>query len=384
MATEVQSSQPSTEEQPGKMYRHLPVAAPVLNGNEKSYVTDCLDSTWISSNGKYIEAFETQFAQYCGTKQALTCSNGTVALHLALMAYDIKPGDEIIMPTLTYVATANAVAYCGARPIFVDSEPDTWNMDPKLIEALITPQTRGIIVVHLYGHPVDMQPVMDIAQRYGLFVIEDAAEAHGAEYLGRRVGSIGDIGTFSFYGNKVITTGEGGMVVTNNEELAAKMRQLKGQGMDNKQRYWFPVLGYNYRMTNIAAAIGLAQLEKIDWHIERRRENAAWYRELLAESSAFILPVEKPWAKNVYWMTSLVLDENLAVSRDQLMAALADQGIETRPFFYPMHVLPMYRDDSCRFPVADRLSARGINLPSSASLTYSDIEFVCNALKSII
>ena len=242
---------------------------------------DCLDSTWISSSGKYIEQFEKAFAEFCGVKHAVTCCNGTVALHLALMALGTQPGDEVIVPTLTYIATANAVTYCGARPVFVDSEPETWNMDPSLIEEKITPRTKGIIVVHLYGHPADMDPIMSIARRHGLFVIEDAAEAHGAEYKGHRVGSIGDMSTFSFYGNKIITTGEGGMVVTNNDSLASKARQLKGQGSVPDQRYWFPIIGYNYRMTNVASAIGLAQLEKAEWHIERRREVARWYYEYL-------------------------------------------------------------------------------------------------------
>lgn len=367
-------------------YRRLAVASPVLNGNEKEYVLDCLESTWISSNGKYIAAFEEQFARFCGVKHALSCSNGTVALHLALMALEVGPGDEVIIPTLTYVATANAVAYCGATPVFVDSEPDTWNIDPTQIEPLITPRTRGIIVVHVYGHPADMAPVMEIARKHGLFVIEDAAEAHGAEYLGKRVGSMGTISTFSFYGNKIITTGEGGMVVTEDDTLAAKVHQLKSQGMDPKVRYWFPMVGFNYRMTNIQAAIGLAQLEKIDWHIARRRENAAWYRQLLGDNKNFILPVEKPYAKNVFWMSSVVLSKTMPLSRDEVMAALAKKGIETRPFFYPMHVLPMYmrKDEFCRYPVADWLSAQGINLPSSAGLTYEDIQYVCEALKALI
>ena len=366
--------------------RLMPVAAPVLAGNEKAYVMDCLDTTWISSNGKYIERFEQVFADFCKVKHAAACCNGTVALHLALMALGISRGDEVIVPTLTFVATANAVSYCGARPVFVDSEPETWNMDPNLIEAKITPRTKGVIVVHLYGHPVDMDPVMSLARRYGLFVIEDAAEAHGALYKGRKVGSLADIATFSFYGNKIITTGEGGMVVTNNDALIANVRQLKGQGMDPNRRYWFPVIGYNYRMTNIAAAIGLAQLEKVEWHIERRREIAKWYYEGLKRNSALILPAEKKWARNVYWMFSVVLDEKLHVERDAVMATLAKEGIETRPMFYPMHTLPPYRRlarGQC-FPVAERIASRGMNLPTWAGLTHEDIDLVCDALKKCI
>lgn len=302
------------------------------------------------------------------------------------MALGVGRGDEVIVPTLTFVATANAVKYCGARPVFVDSEPETWNMDPTLIEARVTPRTKGIIVVHLYGHPVDMDPVMSLARRHGLFVIEDAAEAHGAEYKGRRAGSIGDIATFSFYGNKIITTGEGGMVVTSNDALANKVRQLKGQGMDPSRRYWFPIIGYNYRMTNIAAAIGLAQLEKVEWHIERRREIAQWYNERLRNMPLLTLPVEKEWARNVYWMFSVVLHEKLSIERDVVMAALAKEGVETRPIFYPMHTLPPYRRlaRGQRFPVAERIASRGMNLPTWAGLTQKDVELVCTTLKKCI
>jgi len=366
--------------------RFIPVAAPTLNGNERAYVLDCLDSTWISSNGKYVEQFERAFAEFCGVKHAAACCNGTVALHLALMALGVGPKDEVIVPTLTFVATANAVTYCGARPVFVDSEPETWNIDPEQIEAKITTRTKGIIVVHLYGHPVDMDPVMSIARRHNLFVIEDAAEAHGAEYKGRKVGSIGDIATFSFYGNKIITTGEGGMVVTNDDALASKVRQLKGQGMDPNKRYWFPIVGYNYRMTNVAAAIGLAQLERAEWHIERRREVAKWYYQALKDNPSLTLPVEREWAKNVYWMFTVVLNDNVRKSRDHIMQELAAEGIETRPVFYPLHTLPPYNRLSRgqRFPVASHLGARGINLPTWAGLKKADIEFICKVLKEFV
>ena len=347
---------------------------------------DCLDSTWISSSGKYIERFEAAFADFCGVKHAMSCCNGTIALHLALLALGIRSGDEVIVPTLTFVATANAVTYCGARPIFVDSEPDTWNINPTLIEAKITARTKCIIVVHLYGHSVDMAPVMDIARRHGLFVIEDAAEAHGAEYRGQRVGSLGDIATFSFYGNKIITTGEGGMVVTSDDALARKIRQLKEQGTDPQRRYWFPVLGYNCRMTNVAAAIGLAQLERVDWHIERRCEVASWYYESLKEVHDLTLPVEKEWAKNVYWMFSVVLNDSVSLNCDEVMTALQERGIETRPFFYPMHTLPLYQKlaEGADFPVADRLGARGISLPTWAGLKEEDVGFVGAALSELL
>ncbi|PDV99130.1 aminotransferase DegT [Candidatus Chloroploca asiatica] len=363
----------------------MPVAEPALVGNEIAYVNEALSSTWISSSGKYIEQFEQKFADFCGTSHAISCCNGTAALHIALLALDVGSGDEVIVPTLTFVATANAVSYCGATPIFVDSEPTTWNMDPAAIEALITPRTKGIIAVHLFGHPADMDPIMEIAARYNLFVVEDAAEAHGAEYKGRRVGSIGHIGTFSFFGNKIITSGEGGMTVTNDANLASRMRQLKGQGQDFKRRYWFPIIGYNYRMTNIQAAIGLAQMERVDWHIAQRCANAQLYRDNLGNHLSFVLQPELPGCKNVYWMNSIVFNENFPYNRDTAMEKLSQQGIETRPFFYPMHILPPYQHLSNKrvFPVAETVAARGINIPSSALLTEREIKYVAETLSCL-
>jgi perosamine synthetase len=357
----------------------IPVAAPALVGNEKAYVLDCLESSWISSNGKYIERFERTFADYCGVRSALSCANGTVALHLALLALGVGPGDEVIVPTLTYVATANAVVYCGATPVFVDSESQTWNMDPSQLAALVTPRTRGIIVVHLYGHPADMDPILEVARKHGLFVVEDAAEAHGATYKGRKAGSFGDIATFSFYGNKVITTGEGGMVCTDDEALARKVRQLKGQGQDLQRRYWFPIVGYNYRMTNVAAAIGLAQLERIDWHVARRREVAAWYRKHLDSLAGVRFSPQMPWAESVYWLSSVVLELHGA-SRDTVMSRMLERGVETRPFFYPMHTLPPYLRPGAVYPVAERVARAGINLPSSALLVEAQVRRVVETL----
>lgn len=365
------------------MHDFIPVAAPALVGNERAYVLDCVDSSWISSNGRYILAFEEAFAGYCNVPYAVSCCNGTVALHLALLALGVGPGDEVIIPTLTYVATANAVAYCGARPVFVDSEYHTWNMDPSLIEQCITARTKAIIAVHIYGHPVDMDPILDLAEKYGLFVVEDAAEALGAVYKGNKVGSLGHVATFSFYGNKIITTGEGGMVITNDELLIRKIRQLKGQGQDPDRRYWFPIIGYNYRMTNIEAAIGLAQMEKVDWHIERRREVAAQYRSLLAGISEVQFSPNMPWAENVYWLSSVVI-QDAGVSRDEVMQRMLDQGIETRPFFYPMHTLPPYAVAAASYPVAEKLANSGINLPSSANLTeFQVIRVVESLLRAI-
>jgi perosamine synthetase len=364
----------------------IPVSEPALVGNEKQYVLDCLETSWISSNGEYISRFEQAFAAFCGTNYALTVANGTMALHAALLGLGVGPGDEVIVPTLTYIATANAVKYCRARPVFVDSEPETWNIDPHRIEEKITSRTRGIIPVHLYGHPADMDPILAIARKHSLFVLEDAAEAHGATYKGRRVGSLGNAAVFSFYGNKIITTGEGGMVVTNDENLAFRIRQLKGQGQDPTKRYWFPIVGYNYRMTNISAAIGLAQLEKADWHIAKRREVASLYQKRLSGIAILYLQPELPFAKNVYWMNCIVLHPETKISRDELMRELLDRGIETRPFFFPIHTLPAYAslETNNPYPIAKSVSSRGINLPSSAKLSFDEVNYVCDCILELV
>ncbi len=360
------------------------IANPVFNGNEKKYVNDCLDSGWISSVGSYINKFEEKFAKFVGTKYAISCANGTVALHLPLLAYGVRPGDEIIVPTLTYIATANAVKYCGAKPVFVDSERDTWNIDPKKIEAKITNKTKGIIVVHLYGHPVNMAPIMQLAKKHNLFVIEDAAEAHGAKYKNKNVGNIGHIGTFSFFGNKIITTGEGGMVVTNDKRLADKMRILKGQGMDPKRRYWFIEVGYNYRMTNIQAAIGLAQLEKVKWHMGMRNKIAKLYYKHLSGLKDYVeLPVVKEWATHSFWMFSILIKDNVKISRDELMKLLSEKGIETRPVFYPMHIMPPYFIKNAKFSIAEKIAERGLNIPTHALLKEQDIEYISSCIKDI-
>jgi len=355
----------------------IPVSHPVLAGNEKRYVTECLDTGWISSIGKFIGLFEHAFARYVETAHAIACNNGTTAIHLALAALGIKRGDEVIVPTLTYIATANAVRYCGATPVFADSDAATMNISPASIEAKITPRTKAIVVVHLYGHPADMDPIHEIARRHNLFVVEDAAESHGALYKGHKTGSLADCATFSFYGNKIITTGEGGMVTTNNDALAVRLRLLRGQGMDPTRRYWFPEVGYNYRMTNIAAAIGLAQLEQVDTFLEKRFELARCYHARLQPLAGFIdLPAEQPWARHAFWSYVIVLKDAVALARDRFMLLLADDGIETRPVFYPMHVMPPYYEPDGHYPVADRLASRGINLPMHGLLTGEDIAYI--------
>lgn len=362
--------------------KKIPVSEPTLLGNEKKYVLDCLRSNWISSKGRYTQTFEEVFTSFCGVKHAIAVANGTAALHVALLALGAGENDEIIVPTLTYVATANAVTYCGARPVFADCESDTWNLDVNQVEFLITQHTKGIIAVHLFGHPVDMDPLLEIAKKHRLFVLEDAAEAHGAVYKGHKVGTMGDAATFSFYGNKIITTGEGGMVTTNSDVLAERIRLLKGQGVDPQRQYWHPVIGYNYRMTNIQAAIGLAQLERVEELIKRHRYNARLYSELLKGSPSLVLPVERKWANHVYWVYGILL-KNFYQSRNQVMEYLAKRGIETRPFFYPVHLMPPYHR-KISLPVAEMISAQGIILPSSANLLKDNIRQVCQELIDLL
>ncbi|BAL22592.1 DegT/DnrJ/EryC1/StrS aminotransferase family protein [Azoarcus sp. KH32C] len=361
--------------------KRISVAEPKFGGKEREYVLDCMDSTWISSAGKYITAFEETFARFCGVRHAIATNNGTTALHLALVALGLKPGDEVLIPTVTYIATANAVRYCGAEPVLLDVCPDTMNIDPAELERRLTPKTKGIIPVHLYGHPAEMEPIMAFARRHNLFVLEDAAEAHGAEYQGKKVGTFGDCATFSFFGNKIVTTGEGGMVTTNDDDLAAHLRLLRGQGMDPKRRYWFPEVGYNYRMTNIQAAIGLAQMENIDQALAERQRLAGWYNEALAPlATDIVLPATAPWAHHVFWMYTVFLRTGGEERRNAIMRALDEQGIETRPVFYPMHVLPPYQQPSS-FPVADLWSHRGINLPTHQLLSRDDVQRIAEALK---
>ena len=356
------------------------VAQPTLQGNERKYVLDCIDANWISSLGKYIGLFEETFAKFCGVRHAIATNNGTAALHLALVALGLKPNDEVIIPTVTYIATANAVRYCGATPVLVDVCPNTMNIDPNNVERKITPKTQGIIPVHLYGHPAQMGQINAIADRHGLWVVEDAAEAHGAEVLGRKVGGLGNCAAFSFYANKIITTGEGGMVTTNDDALAAKLRLFRGQGVDPKRRYWFPVVGYNYRMTNIQAAIGLAQMEMIDKSLSDRETLAGWYNNALASiQDKIILPKQESWAQHVYWMYNIFLRDGDDHKRDAVMRKMDEMGVETRPTFHPMHVLPPYREANA-YPVADLWAGRGMNLPTHQDLTQADVQRIAHSL----
>jgi len=362
---------------------YFPVAEPKFGDAELRYVSECVLTGWVSSAGKFVTRFEEQFSEFCESKCGVSSSSGTTALHLSLLALGIGPGDEVIVPSFTFISTANAVKYTGAKPVFVDSEPDTWNINPVEIKRAITTKTKAIIPVHIYGHPANMDPIIDIARGYNLAVVEDAAEAHGALYKGKKVGSLGDMGIFSFYGNKIITTGEGGMIVTDNEELAEKMRILRDHGMDPKRRYWHSVIGYNYRMTNIQAALGVAQMERIDQIVAQKRRNAAMFGKGLQNIPGIILPPEKTWAKNVYWMYSILVDEEeFGMSSEQLRKQLMKRGIETRPLFPQVHQQPIYNTGQ-NMPVCEYLSRCGVSLPSSVNLNEGKIEKITTEIKNI-
>ncbi len=361
----------------------IPVCEPTIAGKEKEYLLDCLDSNWISSAGKYIPAFEDKFAAECHCKYGVACVNGTVALHLGLAALGLEPGDEVILPTFTMIATINAIAYTGATPVLIDSEPHTWNMDVTQLADKITPKTRAIIPVHTYGHPVDMDPIMELAEQHGIFVMEDAAEAHGAEYKGRRAGGLGHAAGFSFYANKIITTGEGGMITTNDAKFAALTQNLRDHAFSSERHFWHKYVGFNYRMTNMQAAIGLAQTEQMSGFVADRRRNAALYTELLKEIPGIVTPPEAGWAKNVFWMYSLLVEDEFGMTRDQLRAFLARHGIETRTFFIPMHLQPIYYEafKGQRYPVAEMLCQRGFYLPSASSLTAQQITYIISIVR---
>lgn len=358
-----------------------PVYRPSLSGNEMKYVQDCIQTTWISSKGKYIQLFEESFAKYAGTSYAASVANGTVALHAALLAMDIKPQDEVIVPTFTYIASVNAITYCGATPVFVDALEQTWQMDPFAVRESITSKTKAILVVHLYGHPCDMSEIMKIANEFNLLVIEDCAEALGAKFNGKNIGTFGDIATFSFFGNKTITTGEGGMVITNNPEIHEKVVHIKGQGLAKNREYWHDIIGYNYRMTNICAAIGLAQLEKVDEILDQKNKIATWYHERLGNSGFATNFTTDPGIVHSYWMFS-ILAENES-KRDALRVHLSAHGIETRPLFPPVHQMPMYYNDSFHFPVSAKLSRTGLNLPSYPGLSEKDISIISDVILSL-
>ncbi|MDD5111442.1 MAG: DegT/DnrJ/EryC1/StrS aminotransferase family protein [Candidatus Altiarchaeota archaeon] len=354
----------------------IPVGGPSLGREEFGNLVEAFVSGWISSKGPFVGRFERLVAAYCGVRHAVSASNGTAALHLALKALGIGPGDEVIVPALSFISTANVVSYCGARPVFVDSHPDYWCMDPGLVQESITRRTKAIIPVHAYGHPCDMREIMRIARDFRLRVVEDCAEAIGSRYRGRMAGSFGDVGCFSFYANKTVTTGEGGMCVTNDRKLADKISVLKNYGMSPGRRYWHDVIGFNYRMTNLQAAIGVAQMRKANSFVRRKREIAKAYGERLSGVVGITLPKEMPWAKSSFWMYSVLVERKFGTGRDTLMKSLSKNGVETRPLLQPINLMPPYRTKN-RFPVAESLSKRGVSLPSGVDLSERDLEKVC-------
>lgn len=363
----------------------IPVCEPTLGGNEMKYVQRAIETNWISSAGSFIPEFEHRFAEFCGAKYGISCNNGTVALHLALATLGLQPEDEVILPTFTMIATINAVTYCGAKPVLVDSEPDYWQLDVEQVAAKITPRTKAIIPVHTYGHPVDMDPLLALADKHGILVIEDAAESHGAEYKGRRTGGLGRAGVFSFYGNKIITTGEGGMITTSDETLARLAWNLRDHAFSHERHFWHKFIGFNYRMTNLQAAVGLAQTEQLDVFVSARRRNAALYTERLTGIPGIVTPPEASWARNVFWMYGIMVDEHAyGMNRDQLRHVLAENGVETRTFFIPMHCQPVYWQQfkGQRYPVAEQLCRRGFYLPSASSLTLAEIEYVTDVIRA--
>lgn len=366
------------------MNNFIPISEPSITQKEIDYVADAVKSGWVSSIGVYIDNFEKKFAEFVGTKYSVATSNGTTALHLALLSYGIGEGDEVIMPDFSFVATANAVVYTGAKPVMVDIEPETWNIDYKCIEKAITDKTKAVMPVHIYGHPANMLPIMELAKKHNLIVIEDAAEAHGAEVKEKKVGSFGNCGTFSFYGNKIVTTGEGGIITTDDEQIYQKARFLRDHAMSKDKRYWHTEIGFNYRMTNLQAALGLAQIERVEELLAKKRQIFSWYQEFLAGVTNIKLNPQMSWAKNVYWMICLLLDENIKISRDEFIVKLKEQGIDSRPFFYPMSLMPMYNREKTDNPVAYSISPRGLNLPSSVNLEKDQVKYICDVIKKIL
>ncbi len=355
----------------------IPVYQPKLAGNERLYVSECLETTWISSKGQFVSRFEEEFAAYLDLGYATSVSNGTVALHLALHTLGIGPGDEVIVPTLTYIASVNAIAYVGATPVFVDADPVTWNIDVALIKQKITAQAKAILAVHLYGAVCAMDELQALCKKHKLLLIEDVAEAFGSQYRGRYAGSFGDIATFSFFGNKTITTGEGGMVVSNNQAIIARAAYLKSQALSPTREYWHDEIGFNFRMTNICAAIGVAQLEQANAVIEAKRKLAVWYQEEL-NGLPLTFQAEPADTVHTYWMVSVLAPD--VATRDSIRQALKDAGVETRPLFPPVHTMPVFASNEA-FPVAEDLSTRGINLPSFPALTREQVRYICIVIK---
>ncbi|MEK6830800.1 MAG: aminotransferase class I/II-fold pyridoxal phosphate-dependent enzyme, partial [Nanoarchaeota archaeon] len=373
------------------MNKFIPVCKPWLPGNEKKYVQEAMETEWISSQGKYIEKFEEEFSKFSGVNYGVSCTNCYAALHLACLAIGLKKGEEVIVPSFTMLAPLSAIILTGAKPVLVDCDLETYCIDAGKIEEKITSKTKAIIPVHIYGHPCEMNKILEIAKKYNLKVIEDCAEAHGAEYKGKKVGSFGDIGCFSFYGNKILTTGEGGMVITNNSVYYEKMKKLRNYAFEHP-RFLHKELGVNYRMSNIHAAIGLAQVENAKMLVEARKNMGERYNKLLKNVPGIKLPVEKENYKNVYWMYGIVLDDSVKLSRDEVVEKLKEKGVDTRNFFIPMHKQPVFLDGKIEnapdcnnsYPVSEKIGDRGFYIPSSSNLTDEEAEYVCEKLKEVL
>jgi len=367
----------------------IPVNEPLLDGNEKKYLTECIDTGWISSEGPFVKRFEQEFAKRMGRKHGIAVSNGTAALDAAVDALDIGPGDEVILPAFTIISCINQIVRCGAKPVLVDSDPVTWNMDVNQIESRITPRTKAIMVVHIFGLPVDMDPVLELADRYGLKLIEDAAEMIGQTCRGRPCGSFGDLSTFSFYPNKHVTTGEGGMILTDDDKLAEACRSLRNLCFQSHKRFVHERMGWNLRMSNMQAALGLAQLERLDEFVKRKRAMAARYFELLKNVSGVQLPLtETEYAVNIYWVFGVVLNEDVPFDAEEAMRRLAKMGVGTRPFFWPMHEQPVFQRMGLfaneRHPAAERMARRGFYLPSGIGLSDKHITKSAEAFKEVL
>jgi perosamine synthetase len=355
-----------------------PVYQPSLGEKEKQNVLECLNSTWISSKGKFINQFEKSFSEFTGVQYSAAVCNGTVAIHAALLALGIGEGDEVIVPSFTYIASVNAIKYTGAKPVFIDSDLNSWQIDPPKIEEKITKKTKAILVVHLYGQPCEMDEIISIAKINNLYLVEDCAEAFGSTYKGKHVGTFGNISTFSFFGNKTITTGEGGMVVTNDLSLHEKVVHLKGQGLAKDREYYHDIIGYNYRMTNICAAIGCAQLERANELIEKKIAIANWYEQRL-KGLPIVFHSQVGKVKHSFWMVSILVSNS--AEREKIRHYLKEKRIETRPTFHPVHLMPMYFKEGFSLPVAENLGRRGMNLPSYPDLTKIDVESICKQIK---
>lgn len=367
----------------------IPVNEPLLDGNEKKYVNECIDSGWISSEGPFVKKFEDLFSARVARRYGVAVCNGSVALDVAIAALGISPGDEVILPTFTIISCAAAIVRAGAVPVVVDCDPLTWNMTVDLVEKQITARTKAIMVVHIYGLPVDIGPILTLAKKHGLKVIEDAAQMHGQTYQGRPCGSFGDISTFSFYPNKHITTGEGGMLVTDDAELADHCRSLRNLCFKAEKRFEHDELGWNFRMSNLQAALGVAQLERLDEFVARKRAMGKRYMELLAEMPGLHLPLSQTdYAENIYWVFGLVLDDDMPFEATTIMKRLGERSIGTRPFFWPMHEQPVFRKlglftGSC-CPVAERIARRGFYLPSGLAVTEKQQELVAESLREVL